>query len=105
MKTIATIIAIVLLAGCQSSPQQTKQNRSSANHTIETVAPHNQAASRQISTVDNDLWGYISDELKMDIPDNAIIREQASNYYTKQSFLRRHIKGRTLYVLDRGRNR
>lgn len=86
MKTIATIIAIVLLAGCQSSPQQTKQNRSSANHTIETVAPHNQAASRQISTVDNDLWGYISDELKMDIPDNAIIREQASNY-TKQSFL------------------
>ncbi|WP_426207157.1 murein transglycosylase D [Providencia sp. PROV272] len=87
MKTIATIIAIVLLAGCQSSPQQTKQNRSSANHTIETVAPHNQAASRQISTVDNDLWGYISDELKMDIPDNAIIREQASNYYTKQSFL------------------
>ncbi|EOE0522626.1 murein transglycosylase D [Providencia stuartii] len=87
MKTIATIIAIVLLVGCQSSPQQTKQNRSSANHTIETVAPHNQAASRQISTVDNDLWGYISDELKMDIPDNAIIREQASNYYTKQSFL------------------
>lgn len=87
MKTIATIIAIVLLAGCQASPQKTKQNRSSANHTIETIAPHNQAASRQIAKVDNDLWGYISDELKMDIPDNAIIREQTNNYYTKQSFL------------------
>ncbi|EKT54363.1 murein transglycosylase D [Providencia burhodogranariea] len=87
MKTIATIIAIVLLAGCQASPQKTKQNRSSANHTIETIAPHNQAASRQISKADNDLWGYISDELKMEIPDNAIIREQVSNYYSKQSFL------------------
>ncbi len=87
MKTIATIIAIVLLAGCQASPQKTKQNRSSANHTIETIAPHNQAASRQLPKMDNDLWGYISDELKMDIPDNAIIREQANNYYTKQSFL------------------
>lgn len=87
MKTIATIIAIVLLAGCQASPQKTKQNKSSANHTIETIAPHNQAASRQISKADSDLWGYISDELKMEIPDNAIIREQVSNYYSKQNFL------------------
>lgn len=87
MKTIATIIAIVLLAGCQTSPQKTKQNRSSAHNTIETIAPHNQAASRQISMADNNLWGYISDELKMDIPDNAIIREQVNNYYTKKSFL------------------
>ncbi|EKT53504.1 murein transglycosylase D [Providencia sneebia] len=87
MKTIATLIAIVLLVGCQASPQKTQQSKSSANHSIENVASHNQAASRQTSSIDNDLWGYISDELKMNIPDNPMIREQANNFYTKQSFL------------------
>ncbi|QCJ69060.1 murein transglycosylase D [Providencia heimbachae] len=87
MKIIATLIAIVLLAGCQTAPKKIKQNKSSANHTVETIASHNQAASRQLPKVDYDLWGYISDELKMDVPDNPNIRELANGYSTKQSFI------------------
>lgn len=87
MKIIATLIAIVLLAGCQTAPKKVKQNKPSANHTIETVASHNQAASRQLPKADYDLWGYISDELKMDVPDNAQIREFANSYQNKQSFV------------------
>ncbi|HHR6030059.1 TPA: murein transglycosylase D [Providencia alcalifaciens] len=88
MKIIATLIAIVLLAGCQGTSKVTvKQPKSSANHSIDTVASHNQAASRQASKVDHDLWGYISGELKMDIPENATIREMANNYSNKQSFI------------------
>lgn len=87
MKIIATLIAIVLLAGCQTAPKKTKQNKPPVNHTIETIASHNQAASRQQSKVDYDLWGYISDELNMDIPDNPQIREMANSYMNKQSFV------------------
>ncbi len=87
MKIIATIIAIALLAGCQTAPNKTKQSKSSANHTVETVASHNQAASRQQPKADYDLWGYISDELKMNVPDNPQIRELANNYATKQNFI------------------
>ncbi len=55
-------------------PEKIKQNKTPSNHTIETVASHNQAASRQLPKSDYDLWGYISDELKMDIPDKPQIR-------------------------------
>lgn len=87
MKIIATLIAIVLLAGCQTAPKKIKQNKQLNNHTIETVASHNQAASRQLPKVDYDLWGYISDELKMDVPDNPQIRELANSYLSKQRFV------------------
>lgn len=87
MKIIATLIAIVLLAGCQTAPKKTKQSKQLNNHTIETVASHNQAASRQLPKVDYDLWGYISDELKMDVPDNPQIRELANSYLSKQRFV------------------
>ncbi|EPQ5229957.1 murein transglycosylase D [Providencia stuartii] len=87
MKIIATLIAIVLLAGCQTAPKKIKQNKTPTNHTIETVAPHNQAASRQLPKVDYDLWGYVSDELKMDIPDKPQIRELANSYLNKQRFV------------------
>ncbi len=88
MKIIATLIAIVLLAGCQSAPKVTaKHQKSSANHSIDTVASHNQAASRQLSKVDHDLWGYISGELKMDIPNNSTVREMANSYSNKQNFI------------------
>ncbi len=87
MKIIATLIAIVLLAGCQTAPNKVKQSKPSANHTVETIASHNQAASRQQPKADYDLWGYISDELKMNVPNNPQIRELANNYATKQNFI------------------
>ncbi|KPD03532.1 murein transglycosylase D [Moellerella wisconsensis] len=87
MKTKAILFAIVLLAGCQSPSKHNKQNVSSASHAIETVASHNQAASRQTPLLENDLWGYISDELKMNVPKNERIQEQANNFLSKKDQL------------------
>nr|WP_314263442.1 murein transglycosylase D [uncultured Moellerella sp.] len=87
MKTKAILFAVVLLAGCQAPTKQVKQNTSSANYVTNQVASHNKAASRKAPSIENDLWGYISDELKMNIPENTRVQDQANNFLSKQSYL------------------
>ncbi|MBD2780354.1 murein transglycosylase D [Xenorhabdus sp. 42] len=91
MKTKAILFASVLLAGCQSglqpkapSQQQTqKQKMSSTNQKTGDIAEPEKTASWKVSpTAQQDLWGHIRDELKMEIPDHNRVREE-QNYYLK----------------------
>ncbi|MDX7992675.1 murein transglycosylase D [Xenorhabdus sp. Reich] len=89
MKTKAILFASVLLAGCQSSlqskapSQQHTQKMSSTNQKKDGIAESEDAASWKVSpTAQQDLWGHIRDELKMEIPVNSRVREQ-QNYYLK----------------------
>jgi membrane-bound lytic murein transglycosylase D len=89
MKTKAILFASVLLAGCQSGlqfkplSQQHAQKMSSTNQKADGNAEPEDAANRKVSpTAQQDLWGHIRDELKMEIPDNNRVREQ-QNYYLK----------------------
>lgn len=93
MKTKAILFASVLLAGCQMSPNKQTPNPSSANQDIETTA------WESTYLMENDLWGYISNELKMDIPDNARIANQILFSQGKLS-AECDITRRTLHVLD-----
>jgi len=82
MKTKAILFASVLLVGCQMTPNEQTPDPSSANQDIETTT------WESTYLIENDLWGYISNELKMDIPDNARIRNQIKSYLAKESYLR-----------------
>ncbi|HGJ5865038.1 MAG TPA: murein transglycosylase D [Arsenophonus nasoniae] len=81
MKTKAILFASVLLIGCQMTPNKQTPDPSSANQDIETTA------WESTYLIENDLWGYISNELKMDIPDNARIANQIKSYLAKESYL------------------
>ncbi|MFV9997331.1 MAG: murein transglycosylase D [Arsenophonus endosymbiont of Dermacentor nuttalli] len=81
MKTKAILFASVLLIGCQMTPNQQMQDPSSANQHIEPTA------WESTYLIENDLWGYISNELKMDIPDDPRIRDQIKSYLAKESYL------------------
>jgi len=97
MKTHAIFIASVLLVGCQTSkqddsvPEQHAQSVSSAGQGGAGKFTDDQAASAQwldSSSVDQaDLWQSISDELKMQVPDNARIREQKRRFLNNKSYL------------------
>lgn len=82
MKTKAILFASVLLVGCQMTPNEQTPDPSSDNQDIETTT------WESTYLIENDLWGYISNELKMDIPDNARIRNQIKSYLAKESYLR-----------------
>ncbi|MDE9556939.1 murein transglycosylase D [Xenorhabdus bovienii] len=89
MKTKAILFASVLLAGCQSGlqlktpSQQNTQKMSSTNQQTDGIAePKDTANWKESPTTQQDLWGHIRDELKMEIPDNNRVREQ-QNYYLK----------------------
>ncbi|PHM64903.1 membrane-bound lytic murein transglycosylase D [Xenorhabdus stockiae] len=94
MKTKAILFASVLLAGCQSglqpkSPsQQHTQKMSSTNQkTIGIAEPEETANWKESPTAQQDLWGHIRDELKMEIPDNNRVREQQNYYLKHKSYL------------------
>ncbi|RLM21847.1 murein transglycosylase D [Brenneria alni] len=97
MKAKAMIIASVLLAGCQvppydtSQPKQHGQSLSSASQS-EAVryAEGRETSARWLdddSVEQRDLWNFIGDELKMEVPDNARIREQKMRYLKNKSYL------------------
>lgn len=97
MKAKAIIIASVLLAGCQgvyqdtSQPKQHAQSLSSAGQ----GEAGKYTGSRETSArwldddglAQRDLWNFISDELKMEVPDNVRIREQKTRYLKNKSYL------------------
>ncbi|MEA9390699.1 murein transglycosylase D [Acerihabitans sp. TG2] len=97
MKTHAILIASVLLVGCQSSkqddspPEQHAQSVSSAGQSEAGKYTDSRATSAQwledSSQAQPDLWNFISDELKMQIPDNARVREQKKRYLSHKSYL------------------
>ncbi|ACS86619.1 murein transglycosylase D [Musicola paradisiaca] len=97
MKTKATLIASVLLTGCQVSPYDTSQPRQHA----QSLSSAGQSEARMYtngretdarwlddnSLAQRDLWNFIGDELKMEVPDNARIREQKARYLKNKSYL------------------
>ena len=97
MKAQAIIIASVLLAGCQgvyqdtSQPKQHAQSLSSAGQ----GEAGKYTGSRETSArwlddnglAQRDLWNFISDELKMEVPDNVRVREQKTRYLKNKSYL------------------
>ncbi|MEN4910801.1 murein transglycosylase D [Erwinia amylovora] len=96
MKAKAIILASVLLAGCQASghdaniPEQHAQSLSSASengqYTDNMLSPRWQDDGTSLAQ-DKDLWNFISDELKMKVPDNYRIREQKQKYLSNKSYL------------------
>lgn len=95
MKAKAILLASVLLVGCQASrndvpPEQHAQSLSSAGE-------HEKYSDRLLSlrwqedgtglAQDGDLWSFISDELKMGVPENSRIREQKQKYLKNKSYL------------------
>ncbi|TKI03306.1 murein transglycosylase D [Martelella alba] len=97
MKTHAIIIASVLLVGCQTSrqddkaPEQHAQSVSSAGQgEAGKYTDDRETSARWLdnaSLAQPDLWNFISDELKMQVPDNARIREQKKRYLRHKSYL------------------
>ena len=99
MKTRAIILlASVLLMGCQASrhdanvPEQHAQSLSSAGQnesdkfTDRMLSPRWQDDGTAL-TQDQDLWNYIRDGLKMEVPENSRIREQKQKYLRNKSYL------------------
>lgn len=94
MKAKAILFASVLLVGCQASQdgnvQQHAQSLSTAGQ-----GEAGKLTSRSGFWMDNssflddnqDLWAFISDELKMGIPENDRIREQKQKYLRNKSYL------------------
>lgn len=93
MKTKAIFLASVLLVGCQTSkvgvqaPVQHAQSLSSAGQESEAGEYTNSARvgsarwlDSESSLAQQDLWNFISDELKMKVPENSRIREQKQKY-------------------------
>ncbi|TDT60876.1 transcriptional regulator [Enterobacter sp. AG5470] len=95
MKAKAILIASVLLVGCQASKhdgtvQQHAQSLSAAGQG-EAGKFTSQARWMDDGTFaaqnNSDLWAFISDELKMGIPENGRIREQKLRYLSNKSYL------------------
>ncbi len=88
MKAKAILLASVLLVGCQSSwqdvpaPKQHAQSLSSAGQESE-AGEYTASSARWLdsnnSAAQQNLWNFISDELKMEVPENDRIREQKEN--------------------------
>lgn len=102
MKTKAIFLASVLLVGCQTSkvgvqaPVQHAQSLSSAGQESEAGEYTNSARVGSARWLDSDsdsglaqqdLWNFISDELKMKVPENSRIREQKQKYLKNKSYL------------------
>ncbi|NIF23539.1 murein transglycosylase D [Candidatus Pantoea multigeneris] len=98
MKAKAILLASVLLVGCQASrndaniPEQHAQSLSSAGqgengkYGEQLLSPRWQDDGTGLAE-DTDLWNFISDELKMGIPENSRIREQKQKYLKNKSYL------------------
>ncbi|MCG7388112.1 MULTISPECIES: murein transglycosylase D [Pantoea] len=98
MKAKAILLASVLLVGCQASrndaniPEQHAQSLSSAGqgengkYGDRMLSPRWQEDGTGLAE-DSDLWSFISDELKMGIPENSRIREQKQKYLKNKSYL------------------
>ncbi|MEH0833356.1 murein transglycosylase D [Pectobacterium cacticida] len=97
MKARAMIIASVLLAGCHVSPHDTSQSMphvqslsSASQGEARKYADGRETTARWLdnsSLAQSNLWDFISDELKMEVPDNARIREQKMRYLKNKSYL------------------
>jgi membrane-bound lytic murein transglycosylase D len=99
MKAKAIFLASVLLVGCQASkqdaqaPEQHAQSLSSAGQESEAgkyTANGRASSARWLegnSAAQQDLWNFISDELKMEVPENSRIREQKRKYLKSKSYL------------------
>ena len=98
MKAKAILLASVLLVGCQASrndaniPEQHAQSLSSAGqgengkYGDRMLSPRWQEDGTGLAE-DSDLWSFISDELKMGIPENSRIREQKTKFLRNKSYL------------------
>ncbi|WP_173633000.1 murein transglycosylase D [Paramixta manurensis] len=98
MKAKAILLASVLLVGCQASrqdaniPEQHAQSLSSAGqgengkYSDRMLSPRWQDDGTGLAQ-DLDLWNFISDELKMKVPENSRIREQKQKYLKNKSYL------------------
>ncbi|WP_074012953.1 murein transglycosylase D [Candidatus Sodalis sp. SoCistrobi] len=98
MKTHAILFASVLLVGCQVSrqdtppPEQHAQSVSSAGQGEAGKYTDDRAGTARWQDINSslpqgDLWNFIGDELKMQIPDNARVREQQKRYLKQKSYL------------------
>ncbi|AHG21324.1 lytic murein transglycosylase [Chania multitudinisentens RB-25] len=95
MKAKAIFLASVLLVGCQApkqgalAPEQHAQSLSSAGQESE-AGEYTASSARWLDSNDaaqQDLWNFISDELKMEVPENYRIREQKNKYLKSKSYL------------------
>lgn len=89
MKIKATLLAAaILLAGCQSTPPKTAQKsyQPSGNGFLLSAQQMEMAKASSVNP-DDDIWGYIRDEMTMNIPDNDRVRAEERSYLSKKSYL------------------
>ncbi|WP_338883170.1 MULTISPECIES: murein transglycosylase D [Xenorhabdus] len=105
MKAKVILFSSVLLAGCQSSlqtkapSQQQAQKMFSTNQKTDGIAKPDDTANWKISpTAQQDLWGHIRDELKMEVPDNSRVNEQQSYYLKHKSHIQNVISRAEPYI-------
>ncbi|EIQ6953478.1 murein transglycosylase D [Salmonella enterica] len=94
MKAKAILLASVLLVGCQTS-----QNTGNVQQHAQSLSAAGQGEAGKFTSQarwmddgtsiapDQDLWAFIGDELKMEIPENSRIREQKQKYLRNKSYL------------------
>ena len=119
MKTKAIFLASALLVGCQISGPgapvsvDQSQDRSTADQKSEpekyTDNRHIQFWSKKPAAVTrSDLWNFIGDELKMNVPENTRIREQKHNILKNKRWLHNTVSRAEPYlhwVVDQIRQR
>lgn len=105
MKAKVILFSSVLLAGCQSNlqtkapSQQQAQKMFSTNQKADGIAKPDDTANWKISpTAQQDLWGHIRDELKMEVPDNSRVNEQQSYYLKHKSHIQNVISRAEPYI-------
>lgn len=98
MKANAIILASVMLVGCQASSnddvsvQQHGQSLSAAGQGEAGKYTDRATSARWLDNnltlaQNQDLWNFISDELRMGVPENSRIREQKQKYLKHKSYL------------------
>lgn len=92
MKIKTIIFASVMLVGCQAiqpdASTQHRQDLSPANQR-ETgkILASQSSRSTKLDYQKDDLWSFIGNEMKMDIPDKAQIRQYKKHYLNDKSYL------------------
>lgn len=95
MKARATLFASMLLFGCQATNQdalqltQVDQNLSSASHFFTTTSQVDNInwLMNDDGLTEKNIWKVVSEELKMEIPENDRIRVQQDYYLNHKSYI------------------
>ena len=89
MKARALIFASVLLAGCQAPNHASTPYPSTQESSVRDDADPSSSRWADEQLAQQNVWDFIGNELKLDVPNNERIRSQKSRYLRNKSHLQR----------------